>query len=487
MKMTYRPLVVLVLTVAVGAMGCGGEDPVRPNLGSRDSGTSRNRDSGTLPTATRTPWDAGSLAFGDGGLTSQTGVDAGAGGRDAGPVPAGGELPCDVAEILATRCATCHSDPPILNAPMPLVSLADLKGTWNGQPIASRVMARIHDSASPMPPSGQLEASQLATMDAWIANGAPAGPLTQDCGGSTVVDPDEIACPNKVSFYSHADGNMNAPAPVPTGQNEYICYYFRSPFNTNQVAGAWLPHITNTDHVHHWILYRLASLPAGATDGSARPCSAAGGGTFIMGWAPGQGPTVLTEDVGLQLAERSGEWLSLQIHYWNPQGAAGQTDNSGVDFCVEEQPREHMAGTLAIVGAVPTMQPRTMGTATGNCANITRPLTIIGSGPHMHNTGTRFRTELIRTNGERNLFVDVNPWRFDEQTTYMHSPPIQVNAGDRMVVTCDYYNNTNRVVRFGEETEMEMCMNFALVYPIQNAPTGFIFGRECGAPVPFGF
>src|SRR5438132_8043 len=68
----------------------------------------------------------------------------------------GGALPCDVGQLLAARCQSCHSSPP-KGAPMALVTKEDLARPANSDPsrsVAALSLERMKDAARPMPPSG---------------------------------------------------------------------------------------------------------------------------------------------------------------------------------------------------------------------------------------------------------------------------------------------------------------------------------------------
>ena len=88
-------------------------------------------------------------------------------------------LPCDVREVLENACTQCHASPVTSNAPESLVSRADFLAPSSvaGQTIAQRAQARLHDAVMPMPPASEptLSVAQLATLDAWLAAGAPGG------------------------------------------------------------------------------------------------------------------------------------------------------------------------------------------------------------------------------------------------------------------------------------------------------------------------
>ena len=62
----------------------------------------------------------------------------------------GGDVPCEVAAVLA-KCTGCHSYPPTQAAPMALVSAADLAADspyYPGQNEATRALARMSDLLS---------------------------------------------------------------------------------------------------------------------------------------------------------------------------------------------------------------------------------------------------------------------------------------------------------------------------------------------------
>lgn len=89
-------------------------------------------------------------------------------------------LPDDVDAVLEKHCRECHSDPPRVYAPMPLVSWEDAHtfapGHDSGPAIYELIERRIHDDHHPMPPITRdpLPASAKDTLDAWIFDCAPA-------------------------------------------------------------------------------------------------------------------------------------------------------------------------------------------------------------------------------------------------------------------------------------------------------------------------
>ena len=118
-------------------------------------------------------------------------------GNDHAPGDAGNaaELPCDVRDALVALCAQCHSSPPTSNAPEPLISRRDFfqPSSVAGESIAVRALARLRDPLQPMPPASEPApgAVQIATLESWLASGAPPG-------GCSPLDPRPVLaqCPS---------------------------------------------------------------------------------------------------------------------------------------------------------------------------------------------------------------------------------------------------------------------------------------------------
>jgi hypothetical protein len=116
------------------------------------------------------------------GASSPTESSADGGG------PSADGLPCDVQQILATYCTSCHSDPPVAG-PMGLVTYADLTAPAVTQPsktVAQLSLQRMQSTVAPMPPASMppVSAADLATFAAWVNGGTPMGA----CGGSSGGD-----------------------------------------------------------------------------------------------------------------------------------------------------------------------------------------------------------------------------------------------------------------------------------------------------------
>lgn len=116
-------------------------------------------------------------------------VDGGAPMADGGGLTGDG-LPCDVDQLVADNCRSCHR----VNgsAPMPLVSRVHFTAATPSNAstsVGSQSVTRMKSATAPMPPSGQLSAAQIQVLDAWVTAGMPEG----TCGtGDAGVDPFEV-------------------------------------------------------------------------------------------------------------------------------------------------------------------------------------------------------------------------------------------------------------------------------------------------------
>jgi hypothetical protein len=126
-----------------------------------------------------------------GPCATDTGGMAGAGGKgadsgaDACPAkPKTGDFPCDVFAVIHTNCNPCHQNPPMNNAPFPLLTYSDTQQPFlPGKLIFQQMYDQTRPTACPrMPLGGMLDAADLATLTAWLTSCAPPEPSGKGCG-----------------------------------------------------------------------------------------------------------------------------------------------------------------------------------------------------------------------------------------------------------------------------------------------------------------
>lgn len=136
------------------------------------------------------------------------GPATGLGTGDAGAAGEGGlgGLPCDVSNLLATYCVSCHgAESP--SSGVSLASYADLTAPSKGTPNTSEAalsLQRMQDMT--MPPAGTAPpAAAIAAFEAWVTGGLPQGSCDQ-------VDP--FAGPHvctSQSVYTRGKGSLMEP------------------------------------------------------------------------------------------------------------------------------------------------------------------------------------------------------------------------------------------------------------------------------------
>ena len=405
---------------------------------------------------------AGSLAA----CSSSSGIAA----PGAGEVPreggantsvGSGDLPCDVSTVLAHDCQSCHGSPTTYGAPMSLVTYGDLIAPAKTDPtkkVYELVEARIHDDKAPMPqaPNARLDASSTATIDAWVAAGAPAA--ATGCGGdpgtASVVQP--LSCtPNQIIRPTSAFAVTSDP-------DLYVCYGFDTPAAAKMQVIAGAPHIDNKSVVHHVLLYQAPDT----VSGTPAPCGSGGGKDWrlVTGWAPGGKNFELPPEAGFAEEAGTTHW-AVQIHYNNAQGLQNQMDATGYDLCATEELRANDADILATGTVQISIPPKSTWQA--DC-DFTVPkgfgdINLISSWAHMHRLG-RAQSATLTHAGVTSTVLDAPTYDFSTGAS-AQTIDVLTHEGDNIHTTCKWTNASDATVAFGEATEDEMCFAFLTYYP----------------------
>jgi mono/diheme cytochrome c family protein len=104
-------------------------------------------------------------------------------------------LPCDVRDLFATECTSCHGSTPSQGAASSLITYSDLMKKSSTQPTQTEAqvsLTRMKNGVPPMPPppASASTSADIATLSNWIAAGYPTGtcessnPVTLPDGGA---------------------------------------------------------------------------------------------------------------------------------------------------------------------------------------------------------------------------------------------------------------------------------------------------------------
>ena len=263
---------------------------------------------------------------------------------------------------------------------------------------------------------------------------------------------------------------------VPPIETSYNCWDFN--FSLDQLGHitAFEAVVDNAAHVHHFVV-TLTANPSGSSDGYT--CYDLEG-DMIWAWAPGDTRFELPPEAGFLIGDTPGGnvTLRLQVHYNNPLGITGETDNSGFDFWVSDELRENNAGTLVfgdIEGIqIPPGEPahEHVMTCRGEVteAQFPGPLHVFGTSMHAHDLGSVLYSEVYR---DGDMILEMNrddPFDFENQN--MKPIDFDLMPGDQIVNHCIYDSTDRKETTYGGPgTQDEMCWNTIAYYP--KIPSGF--------------
>jgi len=374
------------------------------------------------------------------------------------PTAAGDSGWCGVKKTLDSKCTVCHNEMKTAGAPMSLKAYADTQAAAVSMPakkVYELVQARVHDKAKPMPPQGMLTDAELGAIDAWAKAGGTAG-ADAACAGQAAAPAEEDGwtwptnCDATYKVLSHGTGGDSSPYVIPAGGETHPNITVSAPWGNEELQMiAWRAITDNPKVLHHWILYGPS-------------------GEHIVGWSPGkEHNAALPDDVGMHLPTGN---LRLNMHYNNAQGSSEGKDNSGLEICALKKTnfRAKTAATATNLSQfLINIPPKAMDMAvTGNCTvGGTQPVTIISASPHAHKLAKHMKFSVTHAGGSPVVMHDAD-FNFEEQTAYPLKEPVVVKAGDTITTTCVFSNPGNTTVTFGENTENEMCFNFAVYYPM---------------------
>lgn len=401
----------------------------------------------------------------------------------------------DVEPIVREACQFCHQDPPVFTAPMPLVTIDDLRATNGaGVPYYEAVAFRIQAPSGRMPPpthSRQLTPEEIMTITMWAEAGAPEGEppaVPRDGGVRDGGPPDsgpgvpwlndgEGSPPTGVpdvrwfDTWSHRGGEPAAPYNPDFGETIYRCWSYY--VDTGTVADVeyvtWIePILDNISNLHHMMLFiddsgldqRRDVIGPTPCDGFPFEPDGITYAEYIDGYFPGRGLTPLPEGIGIEV--RTGYRIILQTHYDRIDETID--DMSGMRVLLDRRPQTP-SGTMwsGVIWGDQLLGP---SERSGECV-IQQETTIYRSFPHMHTYGRRIVSDVQRAGSTQwQVVSEIPAWNFEDQPILDVPEELQVlRPGDRLRTRC-FWDTGNIPVVQGDGSLDEMCFNTFFNYPV---------------------
>ena len=378
-----------------------------------------------------------------------------------------------ISRLMQKHCQECHR--PGGAGPFSLLTYADAV-SW-ADDLKTFTANRTMPPWSPKSGHDLIENARVMTdseirqIAAWVDAGTPEGdpkrlpePLVFRDGWK-LGTPDIVLTPTE-SFTLSADG-----------KDEYRCFVLPTNYDKDLYVKA-MEVLPGTRAVVHHVLAFLdtrgqaakldekAPLPGYATTAGYPGFLPTGG---LGGWAPGNTPEPLPDGMAKLLPK--GADVVIQVHY-HKTGKI-EHDQTQIGLYLAKEPVNRLAHGMAIVpyGARPRQMTIPAGEKNYEVQGglvLQKDLLVLTVTPHMHLLGKDMKVTAKLPDGTETTIIDTL-WNFNWQESYQFKKPIALPKGTELKVVAHYDNtegnphNPNHppeTVRWGEQTNNEMCIAF---------------------------
>jgi peroxiredoxin len=408
----------------------------------------------------------------------------------------------DVLPILQTHCQHCHRPGEV--GPFSLMTYRQA-ANW-----ATDIKEYTHDRKMPpwKPVEGlsfhnerKLSDKELATLAAWADAGTPEGNPTDAPKPRTFTDGWQLGKPDLVLTVS-ADMTL-----APGGKDVFRCFVLPTGLTEDKEVVAVEVRPGNKRIVHHTLNFfdstgQGRALARKEQDRTKKPeeqdlgpgYSVSMGIGFtraspgqiggLGGWAPGQRSRFLPEGYGYPLPK--GSDVILQVHYH--RNGREETDRTSIGLYFAKKPGIKPYKAMVIPGRFVFIPAGNSHFRVKGAIEVHEDCEVHSAMPHMHMLGKEIKVTMTPPGGKTTTLLKIADWDYNWQETYFLKQPLKVKAGTKFNVEAFYDNsdknpnnpfNPPQWVRFGEQTDNEMCFVFlgatndATRRRIQYTPEGF--------------
>lgn len=377
--------------------------------------------------------------------------------------------------------------------------------------VAAAVVTPAHEASAPSASPGASAAAG--------PHGAATGHAT--AAGASLTE----RAGEQIVTLSLPGGSYTPQAPA-GATDDYRCFVLDLPAGASGYATGFEVVPGNPDVTHHAILYKVyPDQVAGAVEleaaddtpgyecfgGSGLPRRSGQGiqkalneSDWVTAWAPGGDAADTPDGYGVEIPD--GGKVVLQMHYNTRKTIA--PDNTVVKLrmapgdsgkkplysmlmpapvelpCTEGQSgplcdrdaavadvisRFGAGSALMVSGLHMLCRTDVAPSPTQSCTRkVTEPTTVFASAGHMHLLGRSITIDVNQGTPEEKRILDVQAYDFDRQDAVPLAEPVQLQAGDRVTVTCTHDASLRgklpgvpdepRYVVWGEGTTDEMCL-----------------------------
>lgn len=259
---------------------------------------------------------------------------------------------------------------------------------------------------------------------------------------------------------------------VPPGEEHTQCVVKK----LSNLTAAHIGQIHNVlgEGSHHLIVYRTADTVEQPTPQDCQPFSdllKPEKGTPLM--ISQKADDLLTLPQGVAFTLQPEQFIRLEMHYINATAAPLQVQATSTFIALDDKDFQNEADFLFMGNPdidIPAHSAFTLGPTYLPLPKELAGVNFFGFAGHTHQWGTNVKvaTTTGKTGTDTPVY-DVQGWSWSEPETVYKDPPIQVPANGGFRLTCDWQNDGNSQVGFGESATDEMCFFWTYYYPSKGA------------------
>jgi hypothetical protein len=376
-----------------------------------------------------------------------------------------------VSRLMQRHCVECHRDDGV--APFPLDTYDDvvshspmIREVVNRKIMPPWFAAAAQDHRpSPWANDRSLTNAETKELLAWIEGDQAEGDLVNAPQPLAFSDDWQIGKPDAVFAF---DESIPVKA---TGIMPYKLVTIETDLDEDQWVQAIEIQPGERAVVHHVLVF---VTPPGQETSTEAPQS--DGINYWAIYVPGNGAQVYPEGYARLLPK--GSRLTFQMHYTTNGTATEDRTRIGMTFA--DTPPTHEVKTAGIVNHEFKIDPGADNYQIVAAIPIEHDIQVLGFLPHHHLRGKASRYELISTNGETELLLDVPRYDFNWQLFYQYADPRIIHRGSTIRFTAWYDNSPNnpanpdptRTVEWGQQTNDEMHLGYVEYTTVSGAKPG---------------
>lgn len=407
----------------------------------------------------------------------------------------------DVAPILQKYCVSCHRPNDI--APMSLTIYDEVLPVARmiRESVIQRKMPPWHADAAfgEFTNDSRLTDAEIATIDAWVKNGAKKGDGSEPAPAAAParawhITPDviftipEFLVPKTAQDdyeYIYVPTNFTEDkwiqaAEVLPGDRRVVHHATVSVIPQSEVAKHLAEHAKadqGVDKYHYRtgkVLHLRPEVPViddgcAAPDGGGIPGESSGYVNVVPAiYLPGH--LAETRPPGYALRIPAGGYLQFQIHYSNHDGLDVK-DRTSIGLAFARQPVQHEIGQYEIWNNMFLIPAGDDNHRVTSCFTLPKDVIAVAYTAHMHFRGKNILTKAIYPDGREEVLLYVPHYDFRWQETYFLKKQFLLPKGTKLM-TVAYFDNSkynfqnpdpSKSIRWGEPSDEEM-MGFWLQF-----------------------